>query len=244
MRTSQPLPDSVDVEKPKLFKHAVGASMVSEKYGAFSRIGGNLAYALHFPIKGDIKGSLGIAGGVSRFGIDQTKIELSTPEDNTYFNFGNFVESTMVIELKAGVMAYNKNFFIGYSAAQLMQNSVNFDSNGSDSKFVIHHFLAGRYHFDLNDFGIAPGVILKYMNPAPFSIEANLLADYRNKIWIGASYRHDDAIVGLIGFNINDMIRVGYSYDFTIADLGDYNANNIESGSHEVTLGIMINQFW
>ena len=45
---------------------------------------------------------------------------------------------------------------------------------------------------------------------------------------LGAAYRFDNAISGLAGFQVNNSIYIGYSYDYNTNGLGGFN-----SGSHE-----------
>ena len=50
--------------------------------------------------------------------------------------------------------------------------------------------------------------------------------------WAGVSFRAGDAMTGIIGFELFNGVRIGYSYDFTTSDIGNYS-----SGSHEFTVG-------
>lgn len=54
------------------------------------------------------------------------------------------------------------------------------------------------------------------------------LLRYNKKTWGGVSYRAGDALIGMIGFELFNGIRIGYAYDFTISDIRK-NSN----GSHE-----------
>jgi hypothetical protein len=54
------------------------------------------------------------------------------------------------------------------------------------------------------------------------------LIRYNKKVWGGVSYRYSDAMIGMIGLELFNGIRLGYAYDFTISDMG-----NNSSGSHE-----------
>jgi hypothetical protein len=45
------------------------------------------------------------------------------------------------------------------------------------------------------------------------------------------TYRIDDAIVMIVGYNINKNLKFGYAYDITISDL-----KSESSGSHEILL--------
>jgi len=52
---------------------------------------------------------------------------------------------------------------------------------------------------------------LPYNSEAVFFItqfDASVLMYYANKFWIGATYRYQDAIVGLIGVEISKTFRV------------------------------------
>ena len=52
---------------------------------------------------------------------------------------------------------------------------------------------------------------------------------FNEKIVLGAAYRWDAAFSGLAGFQVNDALFIGYSYDFDTSSLSRYN-----HGSHEV----------
>ena len=54
-------------------------------------------------------------------------------------------------------------------------------------------------------------------------------------VWLGVSYRTEDAIAPLLGYqfkpNAKSMLKIGYSYDVTTSQLKNYS-----SGSHEIML--------
>jgi hypothetical protein len=62
---------------------------------------------------------------------------------------------------------------------------------------------------------------------------------YNNMVWLGVSYRTEDAIAPLIGYqfkpNAKSMLKLGYSYDVTTSNLKNYS-----SGSHEVMVNYCI----
>jgi hypothetical protein len=65
--------------------------------------------------------------------------------------------------------------------------------------------------------------------PVSLDVSANMLL--RDKFELGLSYRFDDSISAMVGFQISPGFRAGYAYDYTVSNLGDYN-----SGSHEILL--------
>ena len=81
-----------------------------------------------------------------------------------------------------------------------------------------------------------PATILKAAPGAPLSIDlsANFLINQRFEL--GLAYRFGDSIDGLVSFLITDDLRMGYSYDYTLTKLQEFN-----SGSHEIFLQYDVN---
>ena len=55
---------------------------------------------------------------------------------------------------------------------------------------------------------------------------------YNKKFWAGVSYRVGAAVVGMIGIDILNGVKIGYSYDFDTSALISY-----PKGSHEIMVG-------
>jgi type IX secretion system PorP/SprF family membrane protein len=92
------------------------------------------------------------------------------------------------------------------------------------------------YKFNLNqNLTLMPSVLMKFMSPAPVSIDGSLQLEYKEWLWTGLSYRHKDAIIAMAGLNINNKFKFGYSYDFSLSRF-----NNLSSGGHEIVLGLML----
>jgi len=53
-----------------------------------------------------------------------------------------------------------------------------------------------------------------------------------DKIWLGAMYRFGDSFGGLIRWQVNPKIHLGYSYDLNHSELKAFNR-----GSHEIFIG-------
>jgi hypothetical protein len=60
-------------------------------------------------------------------------------------------------------------------------------------------------------------------------VTANML--YNNFIEFGVGYRLDDSVSGLVNVYVTPALRIGYSYDYTLTNLGNFN-----SGTHEIFL--------
>ena len=58
---------------------------------------------------------------------------------------------------------------------------------------------------------------------------------YQDLIWFGGSYRLKEGYAGMIGFNVNNSINIGYSYDFVTSSL-----NPVSRGTHEILIGFQL----
>ncbi|HIN40653.1 MAG TPA: type IX secretion system membrane protein PorP/SprF [Flavobacteriales bacterium] len=233
LRTSRPGFTTVKKTENKM-DHGVGGIVITDKYGAFSNTSGYLAYALHLGLTRKLNLSFGLAGGVSNWKMDEQEISLADPNDATYNYLLSQSLSKTFFDLNSGLWVYTSEFYIGYSTSQLLQSQIRSIDIPLEAKANAHHFITGGYKFLINeDLILTPSVLLKFMSPAPATLDINVKANYQNKIWGGLSYRNHDAIVAIIGYNIVDRVNVGYSYDITLSELKNYS-----SGSHEIVISV------
>jgi type IX secretion system PorP/SprF family membrane protein len=244
---------SIPISKPELLtkdlgtgkrklKHALGGIVMADEYGVFNRTFVNLGYALHIPIGKTYYASVGASLGWSGMTFDNSSITLENQNvDAVYNDFIANGNRANMFDLNLGVMFYNDNLFLGYGLYQIMQNQIKLGGGDSpagltDAKLSDHHYILAGYRIGLSEkLGITPSAMLKNQGPAPLSYDINLKVDYMRKYWLGVSYRNEDAIVAMLGVTIKDLIRVGYSYDYTMSQL-----NNSSNGSHEIVLGLML----
>lgn len=232
LRTSSRRVVKTSTVKTGKLKHSMGGNIMMDKYGAFRRINGNAAYAIHVPLSKGMNLSCGVGLGAANVGFDQTKVTMLDPNDNTYNEFiGTGNQNKTLFDLNAGLYLYSEYLFVGYSNSQVFQNKLTF-GDVTNSKLKTHHYVLMGYKILMNeDWSVTPNVLLKYMQPAPMAIDINARFDFQDKFFFGGSYRHKDAVVGVVGLNLNGF-KIGYSYDFTISTLRKHN-----SGGHEIIVG-------
>jgi len=134
-----------------------------------------------------------------------------------------------------GLNLKHKNFNFGISLPQIIGNNLKFLENQEDPKSQLarHYMAMGGYTFHVGDFGIMPNLLFKYVHPAPPQFDAGVKFDWRDQFWIGASYRHDDAVSFLGGLAYKDFLVIAYSYDMTTSNLKNYS-----NGTHEMMVGV------
>ncbi|NBA74851.1 type IX secretion system membrane protein PorP/SprF [Emticicia sp. ODNR4P] len=229
--------------KPRVPGHqGVGISLISDNMGPSSQISLLGSYAYHIPVTGHSKLAIGASGGVTQYTLDFSNLQVKVNPDPAIMGGGKITAIQPTINV--GAWYYSMNYYIGVSANQLLFENYNLKPTGDNSSTYSwvgsvypHYFLSAGYRFDATDYWtVMPSVLVKKVNLAPVTYDVNLKAMYDNRFWIGASYRNKDAFVGLVGFNISSLLNIGYSYDFTLSDI-----NQRSRGSHEIVIGVMLN---
>jgi type IX secretion system PorP/SprF family membrane protein len=223
-------------------KHALGGMLVADQYGAFRTLRGAVTYAVHLPVARGYNLSFGTNLGVSNrsFLRDEaqvlTAITGSGTVDATYDQFVANQGAQNTMDLGLGMYFYSNELFVGISADQITQDLVRFGNTTTNFDTKPHFQLTAGYKFPITEnLTLMPSILAKYLSPAPISVDGTLQLEYKEWLWFGVSYRHEDAVVGMLGLNVSDRFKFGYSYDFNISSLSNYT-----SGGHELVLGIMI----
>lgn len=236
IRTGSEWAKNPEVGTGKL-KHAIGGQLLADQYGAFRKVQLSGTYAIHIPLSKTFNLSFGTKVGLSSNTFIQSRAVVNTPTlDNTYIDYIANQADKKILNIGTGLYLYSNKMYFGISADQLTKNLVNFGHGSTNFDPRMYFNAMGGIKLNVTkDFTITPSVIVKYMRPAPVSIEGTVQLEYKEAVWAAVSYRNADAIIGMIGMNINKTFKVSYSYDYTVSRLADYN-----KGGHELILGIML----
>lgn len=216
----------------KLKNMGLGMNLFTDIVGPTRRVGLNFSYAYHIKLNEETKVSLGLSAGVLQWGIDGHKLQLHDAGDE---NLLTQYQTTYVPDFGAGVLLYTKKYYIGIAVPQMYQSKINlYPGVENKGKLVTHFNVNGAYKFDLGeDFKLEPSFILKYAMPAPMKLDVGVRGIYREQVWLGVAYRHNDAVTALVGYLYKNYLMIGYSYDFSTTNIRRYS-----SGTHEVMLGL------
>ena len=140
-------------------------------------------------------------------------------------------------DLGAGLYYQTPKFWVGISSTHLPQTKL----DNVSIKMVRHYFIQAGYDYAIKGnkkYVLQPSVLVKSdATSTIFDINARFL--YNNMVWLGVSYRTEDAIAPMIGYqmapNDRSMLKIGYSYDVTTSKLKNYS-----SGSHEIMLNYCV----
>ncbi|TZF82059.1 type IX secretion system membrane protein PorP/SprF [Pedobacter sp. BS3] len=202
--------------------HGIGFHAVMDKTGPISTSDVDVTYAYHLGITERLNLSLGVAAGFSRTSVDLSKVTVQNSNDPVIAS----QKSQFQPDLGAGVWLYGPTYFAGISAQSLMGDQQ-----------VAHLFATAGYKvFLAENVAAIPSFMVKYLISLPTSVDVNLKLAFKDKFWIGGSYRQDDAIAAMAGFNISSLFNLSYSYDFTTSAL-----RSVSNGTHEIVLGLLLN---
>jgi type IX secretion system PorP/SprF family membrane protein len=239
IRISNP-PKGIEKRKDFGIKHAIGGQLLVDQYGAFTRQNASFSYAMHLPLSQKLKFSVGLRAGMSNNVFDQSKAQVLNIIDNslnyndpTYNSYISNNLNKFIFDFGAGLYVYTENLFLGLNADNLTRDLLKFGVGNVNFNTQMHYNAIFGYNFRARDFTITPSVLIKKMQPTPFSIDASVMMNYKGKFWFGPSYRHGDAVIGIIGISIKNKFRIGYSYDYSISRF-----NAVSSGGHEIMLGL------
>lgn len=222
--------------------HAVGGYLMVDQYGPFQQFKGMANYAYHLRVNRKYNVSFGVSAGLSNRSFIPGKAEVLSAMTNTgvvdatYNAYAANQGSQNTMDLESGIYFYGKELFVGVSANQLTNDLVAFGNVDINFDPRRHYYVTAGYKFQATrEWTITPSFLVKYVKPAPVSFEVSGVFDYQERFWFGLSYRHQDAIVAMLGATISDRFKCGYSFDFNINRFNTYSA-----GGHELVLGFML----
>lgn len=219
--------------------HGMGVTAVLDKTGPVKRLDANVTYAYHLQLSNNFNLSAGVAAGISSISLDVNALTFDTPYDPA---LNRALINQVKPDLSIGLWLYGARMFAGVSVQQILPQKLSFTGESSYNlgKEVPHYFATAGYKFFVDDeISAIPSVMVKYVSPAPVSVDLNMKLAFKDKVWLGGSYRKDDSFSAMAGFNIGKMVNLTYSYDFSTSAL-----NQVSNGSHEIVLGLMLNNIY
>ena len=215
-------------------KMEVGISFVNDNIGdVVTENNIFVDYAYILKLNETSKLSFGLKAGFTFFDTNFSNFQLQSGNNASDIAFNENISKTFP-NVGLGTFYFTDNYYVGLSVPNLLTTKHIENENGIASSGVqdIHFFLTGGYVFTLTEsLKLKPAFMAKAVKGAPVSIDLSANVLINNRIEAGLGYRLDDAITGLVNFKVTPALRVGYAYDYTTSNLGDYN-----SGSHEIML--------
>ncbi len=215
-------------------KIGLGLMISDDRIGVHDNISAYGSYAYYIKFRNGAKFSMGIQGGVDILSSDWTKLNVYDANDPVF----NGSEVNYFPNFGTGVFYYTDKLYIGFSVpfiltARKTQNNDFF----RDVRHSRNYYLTGGNVFDLSPkFKFKPSFLLRIEDNMPLAVDLNANFYYDETIDLGVSFRQGDAVIGIIGLQVNKYLKFSYAYDYIISSLTSYT-----KGSHELMLQYRIN---
>lgn len=143
--------------------------------------------------------------------------------------------SQMAFDVGLGFYLNSTNYYVGLSVTHLNQAAIKF-SDLASTYMSRHYYLMGGYNIKLPDplFELRPSFLFK-TDIAMWQMDLNTNVVYDDRFWGGLTYRFNDALALLLGMELINGLKVGYSFDLVTSAIGRYGY-----GSHEIFISYSI----
>lgn len=206
----------------------LGVSFVGDEIGPTTENAISVDVSYTIPVSESYKLSFGIKGTGNFFKLDDSKLNPMDEGDNSLKSTSKFSPN-----IGAGLYLHSDHGYVGISVPNFIQNKNKYD----DNDYVVYtekmnyYFIAG-YVFDLSpNLKFKPALLTKMVVGAPVQADISASFMFFDKLVLGGAYRWDAAFSGMAGFQVTDMLYIGYGYDHETTNLKNYN-----NGSHEIFL--------
>jgi Bacteroidetes-specific putative membrane protein len=211
---------------------AMGLIVMNEKIGIRNDLSCFGMYAYRLRTSNGFL-SFGLKAGFEMIKENQSEITIQNPD----IVFNNSDAGYFLPNFGFGIYYYNSKFSAGASIPTFLSYREKSQGDGFAAYNNIKNYnylISGGMLINVSDnFKLKPSTLIKYVanSPVQYDLNCNFIFFRDGKFWLGASYRNQEALVGMFELQINTQLRLGYSYDYTLSELSKYN-----SGSHEIML--------
>lgn len=177
--------------------------------------------------------ALGLGFGITVYDVAWNDLEATDANDVLLTDNST---SAALPDFSLGAYYYTHEYFIGISLPLFLSHVPN-ESTGNykikNNFSDYNYFFTGGYKIGISPMvKFFPSVLIKYHPNYAVQIDYNAQIILKDRIWIGMGYRNSNMLVSMLQCQINDQLRIAYSYDFDFSIIGRY-----KNGSHEIVLG-------
>lgn len=210
----------------------LGFLLSHDQVGVHSDLSLYLSYAFRIKFKNGAL-AMGLQAGFNSLKSDFSKLTLQNITDPNL----NGIFSKFNPNFGAGVFYDNGPFYAGVSVPYLINSKFfNSEVEFSEAKSKRYYFILVGRVFDLHErLEVKPETLIRLQEGAPLGIDLNLKFILDKKIAVGGSYRSGDAFITTFELQLNDNLRLGYAYEWTLSSLSQFSR-----GSHEFMLNYRI----
>ncbi len=220
---------------------SIGFNVSNQKIGVVSNTGTMVTGGYTVPLSINNFIRFGISFGVAFNSVDAGALNFgSVPGASADPLLASLISNTTQLLGNLGASYHSKSFHVGVAVPTLFQrtylSSTSLNTNFKPFDNLVFH-ASNRFYLENGKDVIEPYVVYRMVNGLPGQFEVAALFHYQHLGWIGASYKQDYGVSGLIGFKMNKTFALGYSY--SIQNSG---VNELGKPSHEVHVAYLFGE--
>lgn len=207
----------------------LGLVVYNDRIGVTNESGilSNYAYRIRTP-RGKL--ALGVGAGLTVLRANWTEVSLQQTDDAAY---AGATRAALRPNFSAGALYQTKTWFLGASVPFLVAHRYD-PTDGAyrltNERISMQPMLTGGWLMKLNDdLKLKPSALLRYRLDSGLQGDLSTNVIYKDRIWLGVSYRTRDAVIGMLEVLPTPQWRLGYAYDLGISALRPYHR-----GTHEL----------
>lgn len=227
---------------------ALGFYYVNDRLGVTHTNQFDATFAYRVALGKKVKLSLGINAGLWWY---KANLASSITTDGTGLDPALQNVNRILPDVGAGLYIYHPNFYVGFSVPNFIKGDLsNKNQSGSSAKRTAHmNAMVGGVIPAGRVLKIRPQILYRYLASGeykiPHTFDFNLSLLIYDRVNIGGQYRtsfgnknngvkltNPDSFDAMIEVWPVKQLLIGYSYDYILTKLGNYNR-----GSHEVIIG-------
>ncbi|HNP18562.1 MAG TPA: type IX secretion system membrane protein PorP/SprF [Fulvivirga sp.] len=215
-------------------KVGAGLLLVSDQYGINTNTEIQLMYSYRIEMNNGRSLSFGLQTGYINYKYDFDKLNQEQTDPELVISDDNFSKSNF----GAGVYYKTDHYYLGVSVPRILDTDVK-DGDVKSTRYKRHFYVSAGYLFDqLLAIKFKPSVLLKVVDGQPASIDINASFLLKEALWVGTTLRNFNAIGLNTQFEINNQLRLGYSFELPLNGL-----SNNAYGTHELMLSLDLEIF-
>lgn len=202
---------------------AIGLNASNSEQGLINETSamGSVAYTVNLGINKIL--SFGISIGAGRTALDVSQIpNLSDPA------IVGALDKSFYMEGQAGFSLTLNRLNLSVSLPTIFEKTTLSDQDFQDAALgpLNTMFSSLSYRYDISPmFSIEPMGIYQMDNQLEDQLQGNLTLYYNDLLWLGGNFSDGYGAAAYAGFEVNDFVKIGYSFDFSNNDLSAFNSH-------------------
>lgn len=224
-----PVVSNLGIQLPLSNKMSAGFNIANNESGLLTSTTAIGSFAYTLPVADRAFVSFGLGLGAGRQSIDVSQInDLSDPA------VAGALDASFFLTGQAGVMLQYKRLNIGFSLPNLFENQVFSDEDFQEVGLDVLNTTTSsvRYNFELSPFlEFEPSVLFISSQNVDSQFKGAGTFYIKDIVWIGGIYGKETGATVFGGLNVNDFLKIGYSYDVNPPQVSGFS-----NGTHEFYL--------